>query len=349
MPIKEIIKSGLVGGFSLPPVRQLAHQLSSSHAIIFMLHRFHDDVRGVKGHDPKLLRQCLEELRRQKYNLVSVEDIVDATIRGEVIENAVAFTVDDGYLDHATVGGDLFAEFDVPATFYLISRFVDDKYWPEDAKVKYLLENSPIKQLNWQLGELAINTPLDNDHQRHTATERIIWAAKELPIAQMQQATISLAAALELDVPKQAPEKYRPMSWNDARKLEQRGMRIGAHTCQHVTLSKEDDESAQHEILNSFDAVKRNVKNPSKVFCYPTGRSQDFCQRDIDILKQGGFSGAVSTETNYFKYGDSSPNYRADLFNIPRFGMPDNRLDFLQYVRYLELFKSKIRNYSITR
>lgn len=348
MPIGRIIKSCLAASFSLPLVRQLAFNLASNNALIFTLHRFQNNELGIKGHDPEFLRQCLTELRRQKYNLVSIDDIVEAQLKGEVIENAVAFTVDDGYLDHAEVGGDVFIEFDCPATFFLITDFVGNVYWPEDSKVKYLLENTQSKQLNWQFGNFSINTALGDENQRYAVARRILWAAKELPIAQMQQATASLAKALGREIPVQAPEKYRPMSWDDARKLEQRGMRIGAHTCQHVTLSKEDDDSAQTEIMDSFNTVARHAKNPSKVFCYPTGRPQDFCQRDIDILKQGGFSGAVSTTTDYFKYGDSSLNSSANLFNMPRFGMPDNRMDFLQYIHYLELFKSKVRNNLVT-
>ena len=339
MSIKNAIKSGLVRGFSLPPVHHLARKLSSDSALIFMLHRFQDDDLGIKGHDPAFLRQCLEELRRQKYQLVSVDDIVNANLNGEVIKNAVAFTVDDGYLDHAHIGGDAFADYDCPATFYLISDFINDVYWPEDAKVKYLFETTPVKTINWQCGDLSLHTSLDGEHLRHSAAEAVVWAAKELSIEQMQLATISLAQALEVEVPVQAPSKYRPMSWDDARKLEKSGMRIGAHTCQHVTLSQEDDPSAHSEIMGSIDAIKRNIENPSKVFCYPTGRTQDFTHRDIDILKQGDFSGAVSAEPGYFKFGDMN-----QMFTVPRMGMPDKLVDFRQYTCYPELFKSKIRS-----
>lgn len=338
MSIKGILKPSFVAGLNSPPLRQLVRNLAADNALIFMLHRFQDNELGIEGHDPTFIRQCLEELRRLKYNLVSVEDIVDANLKGEIIKNAVAFTVDDGYLDHAQIGGKLFAEYDCPATFYVISRFIDDEYWPEDAKVQYLLESTQAKDITWQLGKISVNSTLENTDQRYSTAQQIVWAAKELPIDQMQLATISLAKALETDLPERAPAKYRPMSWDDARNLEKCGMRIGAHTCQHVTLSKESDSNSLNEIRQSFDAVMRNIEKPSKVFCYPTGRSQDFGQREIDILKREGYSGAVSSEPGYYQFGGADQQY-----TMPRMSMPKSIVDLREYYLYLELLKSKIR------
>jgi peptidoglycan/xylan/chitin deacetylase (PgdA/CDA1 family) len=336
MSVKDVFKSGLVSGFRLPPVRHMAQKIASDNALIFMLHRFQDNDRSIEGHDPKFLAQCLEELHRLNYKLVSVDDIVEAHLQGIPIKNAVAFTVDDGYLDHYQVGGDIFSRYDCPATFYVISDFLDDDYWPEDAKVKYLFEHTQIEHIDWSWNGFSLNSALDNKQQRKSAAESVIWSAKELPIAQMQLATSNLAAVLKTPLPERAPAKYRPMTWDNARDLEKRGMRIGAHTCRHVTLSKEDNITASTEIMNSFASVKRQIANPSSVFCYPTGRPQDFGQREIDMLNNGEFKGAVSTNSGYFNSRDND-----QLFTMPRMSMPDNIVDFRKVILYLEYFQSR--------
>ena len=303
-----------------------------------MLHRFQCPEYNITGHDPNFLRQCLETLRQHKFNLVSVDDILDANRAGRTIENAVAFTVDDGYFDHAEIGGAVFAEYDCPATFYLVTDFVNGDFWPEDAKIKYLFETTAVPELDWRFAEFSLTTPLKTQQQRQIAAHNAIWATKNLPFTQMQQATQDLAKHLEIEIPTLAPDKFRAMSWEQAKALEKRGMRFGAHTRKHVTLSKEDDISARAQIGESVQAVRKHLHNPSNIFCYPTGRPEDFGQRDMDIVEDLGLAGALSTDWGYH---DQSAN--RSRFSIPRIGMPGGIQDFHQIIYYIELFKEGIR------
>ncbi len=339
MSIKGSLKTSLVTGFSLPVINNIVHHIAASNSIVFMLHRFQYDELGIEGSDPDFLRQCLQLLRKKNFNLVTVDDIVEANYRGEPIKNAIAFTVDDGYIDHAEIAGKIFAEYDCPASYYLITNFVDGDYWPEDAKVQYLLEETKKESIDWAFDKLALKTSLTTPQQRHLAVKHLIWSAKVLPIEQLQLATNSLAKALEVDLPDTPPGQYRPMTWEHARSLEKQGARIGAHTLQHATLSRETKASATHQIMGSFEAVKRNVNNPSNIFCYPTGRNLDFNSENITTVKECGFIGAISANPGYH-----TSNQVEGMFSIPRFSIPDNLESLQQITLYIEYFKDKLRS-----
>src|SRR5947199_8783168 len=78
-----------------PAFRALGRGLLS----IFTLHRFTDPQHGVVGHDPATLRDHLAYLRRHRYRLLSMTDVLkllDDDNSGSTAP-AVAFTVDDGY------------------------------------------------------------------------------------------------------------------------------------------------------------------------------------------------------------------------------------------------------------
>ena len=101
----------------------------------------------------------------------------------------------------------------------------------------------------------------------------------------------------------------------------------------HRILSKLDRETVKHEILGSWQTLQDNLDKPLKVFCYPTGRVFDFGPREIEILKENDFLGAVSTTPGYVEKDTESTR---QLYQIPRFELPDNMTDFIQYCSWIE-------------
>jgi hypothetical protein len=74
-----------------------------------------------------------------------------------------------------------------------------------------------------------------------------------------------------------------------------------------------------------------------KLFCYPTGRVIDYGTREIDALRESGFTGAVTTTPGYTKQLDANDEW---LFRIPRFSLPESMHDFIQCCTWIEYVKS---------
>ena len=111
-------------------------------ATVFMLHRFEDTDRGIEGCDLSHLRRALTYLGRNKYEFVSLTDLI-RRLAGDGPEpaGAVAFTIDDGYIDQATIAAPVFAEFDCPVTTFVSSGFLDGKLWFWWDQIEYVFAN----------------------------------------------------------------------------------------------------------------------------------------------------------------------------------------------------------------
>ena len=339
---KNNLKQWLITAADLPPVRNILHNIGRGHGMIFMLHRFNSETFDSHGHDPAHVERCLQELQRRDFQLLSVDQMVAAAQRGQILDKAVAITVDDGYLDQAVIGGDLFQRYDCPATFFSITRLLDGDFWPDDAKIAYFTEQCPQQSLTIKgiegLPEMTLS--FANTQERRRSKRKLYPHLKTLPHWQCTKVIQQLAELGDVEIPEQPPEPYRGMSWDDARTLTARGMKIGSHTCHHRVLSAESDSDARTEIEASRQRLQQEIEHPSEVFCYPIGTYQDFSAQHGEMARAAGFSAAVSAEPGYARLPVQQPG---DLFSIPRFVLPASWDDFQQCILFVELAKERAR------
>tara|TARA_B100000408_G_scaffold138583_1_gene132799 strand:+ start:15223 stop:16236 length:1014 start_codon:yes stop_codon:yes gene_type:complete len=332
-----VIKKLIVSTLGTGPVADLGNWLYRHYVPVFMLHRFTSEETGVKGHDPNFLRDSLEFLRKNGFNFVTIDDVARAIHNKNLLPaKSVAFTLDDGYSDQVAISSDIFAAFDCPATYYVSTGFIRNELWYWDDKIHYLVENCDAKQLA-QLQSYFTHLPLPGRCQEDIAS-LIVEEATSHTLANIESEIYSVASSLDIEIPQEPPQKYKPASWDSLRQIETRGMMVGAHSYSHPILSRETDENAEYEITRSTNDVKENMSNPSSVFCYPIGRRQDFANREIELVKKLGYKAGVSSVP-------SAVDLRvpADLYSLPRFSFPETNEDFIQYASWIESFKNQLR------
>jgi peptidoglycan/xylan/chitin deacetylase (PgdA/CDA1 family) len=305
---------------------------------VFMLHRFTTADGLVRGHDPALVRVALDYLRDHDFRVLTIDQVVAGLIDHNLPDRPVAFTIDDGYQDQGQVGAELFIASGFPCTIYLVTELVEGRYWPMESKVRYLFAQAQTEFLVKVLGR-QIAVPCRDAAQKDDVRRRLVYELKALPLARALERVDRLSDELGIELPEEAPAAYTPFSWDDVRELERRGISFGAHTTRHVTLSAESDEVAWRELERSTEALKANVRQPSNVFCYPTGRFQDYGPRDIGFLEKLGYRAAISSEPGYCVLGDKP----ADRFNLLRFSFPDTLEEFKDIVLQLPRLREKFR------
>jgi peptidoglycan/xylan/chitin deacetylase (PgdA/CDA1 family) len=319
----------------LRSVRSALRPLLRRRATVFMLHRFRQPDLGVEGHDPDSVRTLLAFLRRERYRLVSLRSVVDALRAGEPLDGAVAFTIDDGYADQADVAGPLFAEQDCPVTTFVTTGFLDRQLWMWWDKIEHAFGHTRASALELP----GFSARWQHPGERAEAAFAAVEHCKRLPEAQKGPFVDALARRLEVELPLAAPARYAPMSWDDARKWEERGMSFGPHTLTHAILSLSDAEQSRREIEGSLQRLRQELRDPDPIFCYPNGQAEDFGARECATLGALGFSAAVTGVP-----GHAQPARRADnLYHLRRFSFPDQIDDLLQCVSGFEHLKSQLR------
>ncbi|MBT1450646.1 polysaccharide deacetylase family protein [Glaciecola sp. XM2] len=332
-----MIKKAFINALALQPLVSLGSKLYQHKVPVFMLHRMACADLGISGHSPELLRQSLSFLRTHNFNFVTIDDVARAiSTQSTLPPKSVAFTIDDGYLEQVEIATNIFAEFDCPATFYVCTGFVEGDLWFWADKVHFLLNNCNDAELNKVMA--VFSDVVSKSAEKSVCLSHIIEYLKTCPLDRINNVISAAAAEINLSLPVRAPNGFQATSWESLRASEKRGMMVGAHTYSHPILSNESENVSEFEIKQSTIHINEQLHNPSKVFCYPVGRQQDFSKREVAFVKRLGYTGAISSEPGAANIGDSR-----SLFSIPRFSYPDTKEDFIQYATWIESFKSQFR------
>ncbi len=333
----------IVGALSGKGGSAFLRPLMSGRATIFMLHRFHCPDAGVCGHDPAFVRAALEYLRRNKYELVSLRELYDRMARDALpVRRAVAFTIDDGYFDHAHVGAPIFADFDCPVTTFVTTGFVDKQLWFWWDQIEYIFESTRRSTISVTVGSKSLEFQVNEPSRRTQGKADLTNFCKTLNAEERQVAILQLAASAELDLPAHPPEQYAPMTWDALRTAEKRGMEFGPHTVTHPILAQSSDAQAATEVAGSWEKLQQEARNPVPIFCYPNGQFTDFGKREIQLARQAGMCGAVSGEPGYFDRNHILRDAE-EGFRVRRFAFPDGLTDLIQYVSGIERLKQVLR------
>lgn len=329
----------LIDSLTSTTANNIGFSTSKSFCSIFMLHRFAVDDEGIHGHSANLLRQCLEYLRKQKFNFVSAEDLADMLIEGRPIpKRSVCFTLDDGFWDQASVSAPIFADYDCPATYYLVTRFLDNEYWMWDSKLEFLFESCTLKEL----AQLATQWSVDSTQTnfKHILFRKLIDELKKHNEAGINASLEAWANQLEVVIPDQAPRKYAAMSWQDAQSIISMGLKVGPHSVTHPILANETAADSERQINQSWDELKIKIPEASNVFCYPVGRyGKDFGDREMEIVARSEMKCAHAADPGFVE-----PGKQDALFGLKRYGFPEDLTNFKQYATWLERAKDIIRS-----
>lgn len=338
---RPFLKELIVRALAADPVVALTSR-STGWATLFMMHRLSLPEHGLVGHDPAALRATLEWLRRHRYEILDLESLLRRLGgEGPPLRRAVAFTLDDGYIEQIEVAAPIFAEFDAPSTTFLATGFVDRELWLWWDQIEFMLDHAAEPRLEMTVGPqryaLDLSSPLARDRSRAKLCE----ACKRIPEQDKAAVLARLAAIANVDLPNHAPARYAPITWDQAREAEKQGMRFGAQTVTHPILSMTDELQSRREIELSWQRVKEEVRTPVPVFCYPNGTPLDYGARETAVLEELGFLGAVASTTGFVETRDQRVN--GARFQIPRFPYGDSLAGNIQFVSGVERLKSKVR------
>lgn len=313
-------------------VAPVSQRLLRGTASIFMLHRFADPDRGNDGLDPAMVRADLAYLRRERYELVSLLELVERLRkRDSRLGKTVAFTVDDGYADFASVGVGVFAEFDCPVTMFVVTGVVDSGgwYWWDRLQVAFSLTR--LDRIEVDVGAGQFSVALGTRELARNAATALAESLKRVPDVERQRVLPEVERLLEVELPARAPVQFGPMSWDEIRACASRGVVFGSHTVTHPIMSQLDDASAYREIEDSWLRLRRETSAAVPAFCYPNGGVGDISPREPSVLRALGFDTAVTATSGHASV--SSWHSSADSpFLVPRFGYNGNPVLFKQIV-----------------
>lgn len=333
----------LLRPLAAPGISGMLAALTETSATIFMLHRFAVPELSIEGHSPNTVRAILAALRRLRFEPISLHEMFRRLKDGEPLRRAVAFTIDDGYFDHARVGAPVFAELDCPVTIFAVSGFVDGKIWLWWDQLTYIFARTRRTALTASLAGRDIPYALDSMESRRRGARDLSLRCENASQADRLACLADLGREADVELPAAPPPEFSPLTWDEARKLEDKGIAFGPHTVTHPVLSSTGSEHAAAEIAESWARLRAELQRPVPVFCYPAGRRRDYGEREMAEVQRLGLLGAVCGHYDEFR----PHRYRQppDICRVPRFGFQDDLPSVLQCVSGVESVKMRLRGY----
>ena len=288
--IRGMARAAYHGGLMRPIVRGATLLHAQPKVPILTFHRVNDDNDPFLPALPTAVFAERMAHIAQYYQVHTVEDLAGRLLEGRLPRNALAITFDDGFRDNLTHAAPILKRLGLPATVFLVTGHIDTPHplWADRLALGF--KSATVRQVELSDGRvLALGT----------VSERLA-ALKETFAHLRRVADEHRVGAVEALLTTLRPSPERPkrlmLSWDEVDALRGLGFSIGAHTVSHPILSRVTPEKAREEIFGSKLAIEKFTGETVRGFAYPNGRRDDYNETAIQLVREAGFTCAVTTQ-----------------------------------------------------
>ena len=254
------------------------------------------------------------EILREHAHPISLKQLSEGLLDGNLPDRAVVITFDDGYADNLYNAKPLLERYDVPATVFLTTGYIghEREFWWDELDRLLLQPGTLPKVLSlsvngstyrWKLGKAAQYYSDDDATRRYRwrvwryafdSRYRLYRSLWELlhPLAEEEKQKVLDKLLVWADAKPAARPTHRPLSLEEVVALAQGDLvDVGAHTVTHPVLPTLPAASQWHEILKSKARLEEILSRPVSSFAYPYG---SISAETVDIVREAGFACACS-------------------------------------------------------
>jgi peptidoglycan/xylan/chitin deacetylase (PgdA/CDA1 family) len=237
----------------------------------------------------------------QNCRVLSVEQAVnEMATDGELAEDTVSITFDDGYRSVYDIAYPLLRKHDLPATVYLTNDWINGEiplWWEElaDMIADCTLSNKTFGEIKEVLGidlEKRIESESDVRKRRFLLHDSIAGHVRGLNDTDVSSTMSELQNVLEYDGSKHTPAEA--MNWTQIAEMNRNNIRFGSHTCSHLNLSHAGLDVIEKEILESRSDIEGHIDSKVEGFAYPYGQDIHSYSRIEPVLSKHGFTYACT-------------------------------------------------------
>ncbi|MCG8462658.1 MAG: polysaccharide deacetylase family protein [Holophagales bacterium] len=276
------------------------------------------------------------EWLNSRYGLVTVTEAARRLASGELEQDLVALTFDDGYADNVSGAFPALEALGVPATIYLTTGFLDGQPLWFDVARRSLHALSAAGAATVGASPPASLESLGPWPPSAYEVEGWMSRLKVLPAAERLAAVAALEHVVA-DAGLELGEPARPMTWDQARALRAAGLELGAHTVSHPILSRLEPAAQEEEIRGSRDRLAEELGEPPRTFAIPNGSARDYDAHTLDLLRRLGFEACCTTRRGSNPAG-------CEPFELRRVGVGSDSLPLLE-ARLAGLFDEAVRRH----
>jgi peptidoglycan/xylan/chitin deacetylase (PgdA/CDA1 family) len=245
--------------------------------------------RGLWSADAESFTEQIRFCKSQ-LDVISPDDLsqVVAQKRGRY----ALITFDDGYRDNYEIAFPILKAEGVPATFFVVTGFVDVPRVPWWDEIAWMVRTSRQERVGlngWIPAPVLFDEP-----DRERAVRTLLRIYKEMPAESNERYLDVLAEATRSGRCGTEVGKGFWMNWNMLREMRAAGMTVAGHTVTHPILARAPSQRQREEILGCGTRLVEETGEPMRYFSYPVGGPNSFNSVTQDCLREAGVRYAFS-------------------------------------------------------
>jgi peptidoglycan/xylan/chitin deacetylase (PgdA/CDA1 family) len=280
----------------------------SGNVQILVYHRVNNDKDPFFPGVPVDVFKSQMDYLASNFNIFSLEDGLERLIKKDVPDNAIVITFDDGYRDNYTDAFPILKNLSIPATIFLATDAIGTQRTLWHDIVFSAFRETRVNLLKG-FGNNSATYRLNTVEEKLFAQGKILNFIRSQKDSERLRLIDSLLEELKVMDRKEAPRLM--LSWEEARVMRNGGISFGSHTVTHPVLSKLSLDQVQHEIQESKKVIEESLSIAVRTFAYPNGKENDFNQSIKALLREAGYTCALTTQFGTNECGQ-------DLFELRR-------------------------------
>lgn len=259
---------------------------------------------------------------KNKYQIVHADELI-----ANPTKNTVAITFDDGYLDNFELVAPILVDMQIPATFYVTSRYVKQATLFYHSSLAAIYDARFANGYPRFLGDVVESLkPIELSFTELLASfKQIDYNSQWMHTVSLSEYCLDLGLNSALELPMN-PGQVKELSRNTL-------FRVGAHTATHPQISRLTIEEISQEAKESIRFLEELEIDISRLFPIPFGQNYDFSDESIKTMRDDFDMFCMSTlPASYSKF------YRSNYSAVPRLSVQDWDINYLKRViKYMEV------------
>jgi peptidoglycan/xylan/chitin deacetylase (PgdA/CDA1 family) len=275
---------------------------------------------------PKFLDRTIRVLKRWKYDIVSIDEVVRRAVTLASRRRFVCLTFDGGYKDVITSAYPVLSRHDVPFTVYLPTAFPDglgEAWWlaleaviARENRLSLMMDS---KELRFDIRQLP---------EKYQLYEFLAGWMRSLAPADLSAAIKDICSRYSVDLA--ALSRDASMDWEDLTKLAaDPRVTFGSATVNYPVLSNLKNAVALREMTMGKAVAETAFRRDVRHFAFPFGDRAAFQRPHVMMAAEAGFTSAASAIP-----GIVEAEGRTNLHALPRIAW-DGRQRSLRVMRVM--------------
>lgn len=239
----------------------------------------------------------------KKYRPLNISDFTEA---GGNLSGGFLITFDDGFYNNYKYAFPLLEKYGLHGCFFVTTNYIGKKEYIWTEQVTLLLQRTKKSKVQLHLEDKYV-FELNGFKKREVASVTIRKYLKKAPPERIQDVLEQMKSQLtdvSLLIDQEDEERYKFMTWKEAKEMSDSGQIIGSHTKSHFIVSTLSEAESWEELRGSKEAIEKNTGTQCISISFPNGEKEDYSEIQKNQLQRLGYKCAF-TQVPLFNNGNT--------------------------------------------